>query len=151
LDYVRVEPPGAQARAPATPLDAQLGAALTLTGIDLPATATPGKPILVALYWQATDIPSRDYTRFVHLVGLDGRLVTQVDGQPLDGLYPTSFWHRGETVRDIATLNVPPDLPPGEYKVRAGLYTQQGGRLPVTRNGAPAGDAVDLGIIAVKP
>lgn len=151
LDYVRVESAGTRAPAPANPLDARVGSALALVGADLPASAVPGKPMPVALYWQATDTSPHDYTRFVHLVAPDGSLVAQADSQPLDGFYPTSFWHRGETVRDVAVPMLPADLPAGEYQVRVGLYTQDGGRLPVTQNGAPGGDSVALGTVSVRP
>lgn len=151
IDYVRVESGARGEPAPAIPLDAQLGTALTLRGVDLPQSVAPGEPMTLSLYWHADDAPRHDYTRFVHLIRPDGTIIAQVDSAPLEGFYPTSFWHRGETVRDTITLTPPADLPGGEYAVRVGLYTQEGERLQVSHDGVPAGDAVDVGAITVRP
>jgi hypothetical protein len=51
-----------------------------------------------------------------------GELVAQADRQPVGGLAPTYRWQAGDLVSDPYTISLPPDLPPGAYQIRTGLY-----------------------------
>ena len=56
------------------------------------------------------------------------------------------------TIPDTHAIPLPPDLPPGRYEVRAGLYDPGTGiRLPLQFvDGAPAeGDSVTLGSVTI--
>jgi hypothetical protein len=72
------------------------------------------------MYWRANVKMVRSYTAFVHLLDEEGNLVTQWDRLP-EG-YPTIDWQRGERVVDTYTLDLPHDLPPGEYFIQSGFY-----------------------------
>ena len=102
--------------------------------------------LAVTLHWQALESTEANHTVFVHLLDADGEIVAQHDGQPQGGAYPTSVWDAGERVIDGHLLRLPPEgLPPGEYRLRVGLYSLESGqRLPVD-----GGDSVDLGPIAL--
>ena len=68
---------------------------------------------------------------FVHLLGPDGRLVTQHDGLPVNGTRPTDTWLPGERLVDPVALEIPANLPTGTYRVEVGLYdATTGERLP---------------------
>lgn len=110
-----------------------------------PPTVAPGRTVTVTLDWSADGRPSRAYTVFVHLLGADETAITQADGQPLGTEYPTSFWDAGERVADPHVLVIPPGAPPGEYRLRVGLYLlETGERLPVLdANGQIVSDHVD--------
>ncbi len=91
-----------------------------------------------------------DYTVFVHLLTPDGEFVAGQDGQPLEGLYPTSFWGEGETVVDGRSWFA--DVLPGEYQLQVGLYLlETGQRLPVSGPHSELGDRVQLQTITVVP
>lgn len=125
---------------PANPVGAVLGDRVSLLGYDL---AQAGRAVTVTLYWQATAPLATDYSVFVHALGGDGKPVTQSDGQPAGGAYPTGLWSPGEVVRDQRELS----LPLGDYRLVAGMYDLATmARLPV-----PGGDAVLLGTIRVQP
>jgi hypothetical protein len=86
----------------------------------------------LTLYWRATDMPSQDYTVFVHLLDESGVLRGQGDGPPVGGDYPTSLWEPGEVVADEHHLDVDADAPPGSYRLAVGLYRPADGtRLAV--------------------
>jgi hypothetical protein len=88
----------------------------------------------------------RDYTVFVHLLAEEGSLVTQDDGPPRSGDYPTSFWSPGERIADQHVLNIA-DLPSGTYGLRVGMYLlETGQRLPVTN---PRGERVGSDAISL--
>jgi hypothetical protein len=97
----------------------------------------------VSLYWLANGALAADYSVFVHLAGSDGVPLAQHDGQPQDGRYPTSVWQKGDIVADAHELALGAGLPPGEYRLMAGLYD------PITglRLGTPGADSVQLATI----
>ncbi|MCA9918337.1 MAG: glycosyltransferase family 39 protein [Anaerolineales bacterium] len=134
----------------ATPLDTQFGDAILLTHADLPTTISLTKPLDLTLYWQAIGPINEDYTAFMHLLTPEGEFVLGQDGQPLGGLYPTSFWGEGELVVDGRSWFA--DVPPGEYQLQVGLYLlATGQRLPVSGPHSELGDRVLLGIIEFVP
>jgi hypothetical protein len=150
LDYVFV---GAlEELVPSQPVVASLGDEVSLLGHDgLPHSVGPGEDIPLTLYWRAlSDVP-RDYTVFVHLLDERGQVVSQHDGQPMQGFYPTSRWDVDRTVRDEVKLPVGHSVPPGEYRLVAGMYVQSTGeRLPVVgAEGQVLGDTVNLGEVVV--
>ncbi len=119
-------------------LDAQVGEYVQLEGYQAPAVARPGDTLLVTLYWRAWRKIPQHYTVFVQLVGAEfnpqtnGPLWAGHDSEPFDGGYPTSQWFTGKLVADTHTLTLPPNIPPGEYELWAGMYTLPDvTRLPV--------------------
>ncbi len=141
---------GAPADAAVTPFAApyRFGDVAQLSGAALPATATPGAPVTLQLQWDALATPAADYTLFVHVVDAAGTLVAQQDQPPLGGFAPTHTWQPGQRIADAVTLSLPPDLAPGNYTVRAGLYTGDA-RLPVSQEGAVVGDFAVVGEMVV--
>lgn len=92
--------------------------------------------------------PSSDYTVFLHLVDEQGRIVTQADGPPRSGDYPTSNWLPGERVPEQRSLQLPEDTRPGTYHLVVGMYSPDTlDRLGATNGaGQPWPDnAIELG------
>jgi hypothetical protein len=127
-------------------VDARLGDWVALAGFDVPERATVGQTITVTLVWQALNETDQGYKVFVHLLGADGQPAAQSDAVPADWTRPTSGWQAGEYVTDIHTLDLKQKLPPGEYRLVAGMYAANGQRLPV----ASDGDVIELGKIQVS-
>ncbi|MBI2942174.1 MAG: glycosyltransferase family 39 protein [Chloroflexi bacterium] len=117
------------------------------------ALLRPGHEVAVDLVWQAADRPSRDLTVFVHLVGPEGpneQLVTQQDNPPLNGTRPLTSLTTGEVLVDPYRLRLPPTLPPGRYRLQAGLYDPRTGtREPVNRSPDEV-DRVIIGRVSVE-
>ncbi|MCL4297800.1 MAG: hypothetical protein KJ077_18810 [Anaerolineae bacterium] len=111
----------------------QFGEAIALTGYDRPtSTLRPGQSLSFNLHWQARAAVLPNYTVFTHLLDRAGQLRAQQDNPPQQGRYPTSWWSPGETIVDAHTLFLPPDLAPGPYTLRLGLYqSETGQRLPL--------------------
>lgn len=120
-----------------------LGGVVTLLGADLQPDAPvlpPGQTVTVTLAWRAESEMTTSYRVFLHLLGPDGSLVAQADGEPAGWTRPTTGWLPGEVVLDRRELVLPPTAAPGEYALRAGLYTPEEGRL----RSADGADAVEL-------
>lgn len=131
------------------------GSTVQLLGVDFPSSVEPGSSLPLTLYWIADKTMTQDYTVFVHLVDSKGAKLAQRDTGPRSGTYPTSQWQAGDVVVDEAGLDLPADLPPGNYMLRVGLYLQSGNQAvgAFKQEGGPpgsGGDYVVLGPVTVR-
>jgi hypothetical protein len=127
--HVESKPPAA----PQYPLQARFGDSIDLTGVDL-GTPRYGRVLTYTLHWQALAPIAQNYTVFAHVLDAAGNLRAQQDTMPHNGQYPTSLWSPGETILDPHILHFPPDIEPGPYTVRVGLYDSQTGQRLVVNN-----------------
>lgn len=98
------------------PLLTETGEALRFArGVTLRAAAQPA-PGEIWLWWQFDEALSEQDVRFVALVNAAGERVTG-DDRPLGALPP------GEARAERVVLDLPANLPPGEYRLFAGWYT----------------------------
>jgi hypothetical protein len=93
-------------------------------GVELPEgnEIWSGGTLTVSIYWQALQPADQDYSIFLHLVDQNGVVVAQDDGYPRHNTYPTTAWHRNETIVDIRTIDIPLNLPNGDYGLVLGWY-----------------------------
>jgi hypothetical protein len=86
------------------------------------ALAQTDAEIGLTLVWQALAADLPDWTRFVHLLPVEGgEPMAQYDSQPRHNSHPTSQWVRGEIVADGLWLDITA-APPGDYRLAVGLY-----------------------------
>lgn len=104
----------------------------------------PAETTNLFLFWEALRPIDDAWTVFVHLVGPDGAIVAQDDGPPAGGGAPTWTWRSGAIIADQRRLKIPADLPPGEYRIIAGLYQTE----PPVR--MPAGGGADYTTILTE-
>ncbi|HLH74592.1 MAG TPA: hypothetical protein VKX96_14990 [Chloroflexota bacterium] len=125
------------------------GGTVDLQQWSISGAVVPNGRLDVSMLWVTKAPMARNYTVFVHVTSPAGNLIAQFDGQPTGGIYPTSAWLPGESVLDRYSVQLPSSLPPGPYKVEAGLYdlkTLQ--RLPVSSEaGESPADYVLLGTL----
>ena len=101
---------------------------IALVGYTHQRQIASGDDMTLTLYWQARDIPSKNYKVFIHLVGNNGIRAAQHDSEPQAGVAPTASWTSGQTIIDRHPLQIAPDTPPGEYRLVVGLYEGDTGR-----------------------
>ncbi|MCG3208734.1 MAG: hypothetical protein FOGNACKC_02346 [Anaerolineae bacterium] len=116
------------------PLAADFSGQATLLGVDCPGNcaAAPGQSLNLTLYWRAEAPFDTTYTVFTHLLGADETVLVNADHAPPK---PTTGWVPGEIIADPVTLNLPANLPPGDYTLEIGLYNAADpafARLPLT-------------------
>ncbi len=129
---VRVAPERPLAVTPAYPLDYRLGDGIRLVGYDLAGGVEAWGMLTVTLYWRADGAPGGDYRVFVHLRDARGEMVTQHDGPPRWGRYPTLAWQAGDVVPDEHVLALPGPLLEGPFSLAVGMYRPDTlERLPV--------------------
>jgi len=136
----------------AHPLNVNWDNQLVLMGFE-PArlSAEMGGSVRVALYWRAATRLEADYSVSAKLVDERGFVYGQRDSQHPGG-YPTSRWERTNYARDVHDIVLAPGTPPGEYRLRIGVYRvgAPAGLSVLDANGAPAGTTVDVARVSVE-
>ena len=109
--------------------------------------------VALEMFWQGVTEMEHPYNIFIHVVNAQGQIIAQSDHAPgRRGKQPTTGWLPGEVVLDPVDLPLPPDIAPGRYTLRAGLYLPTDGtRLQrLDSSGQPASDFVEVGAIEVR-
>ncbi len=130
------------------PVQVQVGDVAQLVASDVQPARVPGY-LEVTLYWLALKENATDYHVFVHVVDDAGQVVTQHDGFPVGGFTPTTRWRAGEIIKDAYHIQLPPDLPPGDYHIKTGMYAYADviQNLPTTP--PQPDDRVDVGTVTL--
>ncbi len=128
------------------PVATLLGDAIRLDSAALQNPANPGDALPVELAFSALNQPAADLTVFVQLLSIDGGVIAQTNSPPVGGYEPTSRWQPGQSIASRHGLLIPPDAPPGDYRLICGLFNPvTGQRLPA----ASGSDFVDLGVVTI--
>ena len=114
-------PPG-QALPAQVQLDYTFDGALKLLGYDLDAQRLkPGERLVLRAYWYAPEATPAQYASFLQLHGAGLAKMQVVNAQPGDGA-AAAGWGPAGYVLDRLALELPADMPPGEYELTIGLY-----------------------------
>lgn len=139
---------------PGEALDVNLGDRMRLRGWELDETVFhPGTTLTVTLAWEATVELDDRYVVFVHLLSPDGTLVAQHDAPPAGRVLPLSAWPPGTIFSYPVTINLPDELPAGDYRLLVGVYLWPSlERLPVL-TGVPGAEmrVVELRSVRIVP
>jgi hypothetical protein len=137
---------------PDTPPIAEFEDHIRLIGVAVLGCQGQMQACEITFKWLAQGKPAADYTVFIQLWASDPQQkFIGFDSQPLSGDYPTSLWDTGEVILDPHELDLS-TVPPGEYRILAGLYNlSTGARLPARAgNIRLPDDAVNLGNLQIK-
>ncbi|MCY3833708.1 MAG: glycosyltransferase family 39 protein [Chloroflexi bacterium] len=117
-----------------TVLSRDFGGEIRLRSVALNTTELAAGDVLRAqLVWTALAPPRKRYKVFLQLLDSEGVLVAQRDSEPAGGSARATTWEPGAPIVDNHGLLMPADLPPGDYRLIAGLYgiNDPAARLPV--------------------
>jgi hypothetical protein len=131
---------------PGHALDTRFGDSIRLAGYSISGeNAAPGDILQLALFWMADTPLATRYKVFVHVLGPDDKLLTQLDREPGGGLVPTTLWQPDQVVVDRYGIALPAHTLPGRYRIAVGLYGFDGVRLATS-----GGDQVMLAELVVQ-
>jgi len=102
--------------------------------------------IEVTLVWQAVQ-PVAERKVFVHVYNASGQVAAQHDSVPAQGFAPASWWRAGDTITDTHIISVA-HLPPGTYRVAAGMYNAVSGQRTPAQDASGARLPDDVLIIS---
>ena len=126
------------------PVGADFGTRVRLerAGVE-PTVVRPKEAARIVLEWRATGAPEPAWSVFAHLQDQSGTIVSQYD-IPLLG---DSAAPPGDSrIQRRMAVPIPPDAPPGRYRLMLGVYDPStGARLPV----AGGADQIELAEITV--
>lgn len=126
-------------------LDVVFEEAITL---DQAAWSTNLDVLSIQLFWETNALIEDSFVVFVHIINDQGELVAQRDSIPGNGFYPTTSWSTDFPTEDRFAIQLPPELPAGDYEVRAGLYEPTSGlRLRVTNGEYP--DYAQIAVLTI--
>lgn len=103
---------------------ANLGDKVELVGATVnPGRVSPGDATRVTVYFKVLEPLEDDYLVFVHVEDAEGRMERlNVDHKPAGGLYPTTQWKAGETVKDEFAFQLPSGAPARQLNLWLGLW-----------------------------
>jgi hypothetical protein len=126
---------------------------LQLNAARLPGPVIAGAPLPVTLDWSVLRRLDGPVKLFIHLTPEESmEPLAQADQAVMVDRYPQELWAAGERFEDMHMLETPPDLPPGTYRLFAGLYREEPGlpRLPLAGPEGPIeGDSYLLGTVEI--
>lgn len=129
---------------PAPFVQARFAEGVDLRAASLPEQARAGEELKVRLHWFLERGRDEFDVRFVHVLDETGRLVAQSDEAP--GLLTA-----GSEFVERADLQLPGELPAGEYSVWLGWYRYpEIRRLPLIEPAGGAGDLLPLGVVRIE-
>lgn len=141
--------------ASATPLNARFGSGIQLLGYEAQAaSARPGQPLEITVYWQASGPVDEDLYAFVHLLGEQEIVIAQRDGAPCMGGCPTRGWTPGVIYADRVLLALPQvAYAPDRAVWEVGLFAPSDGRrlLAYADDGRLLGDNIRFGAVEIRP
>lgn len=108
-------------RPEAPPVQATWENGLALLSSEIDGEFAAGGQLELALTWHYTAGAGEEYHLFNHLMR-DGELLAQVDGEGI----PNRYWRDDDVLITYFTLQLPAELPSGDYVLRVGAYTWPG-------------------------
>ncbi len=80
--------------------------------------------VRVHLLWSAERETPRNWSLSLRLRDLEGRRLSQWDGQPDYGYQPTTMWRQGEAISHTVALELPYGTAPGRYELEVVTYLE---------------------------
>lgn len=125
-----------------------LGDSIVLQAYALGAdVVSAGDALTVQLVWSTRAALSQRYKVFLQLLDAQGRLAAQRDSEPAGGSAMTNTWPVAEAIVDNHALQIPSDLPAGDYSLIAGLYDIKD---PMARLPVAGGAYINLATVTVQ-
>jgi hypothetical protein len=118
---------------PEYPIGANFGDKIELIGFDVDKPLEAGKKATFTWYWKALEDIDENWRIFVHFDSSKKAYRQNLDHHPLDGLYQTSRWKKGQIIEDVQHVTIKGDYPAGQAVAYIGFYKGKQ-RLPI-KNG----------------
>lgn len=112
-------------------INAKFGDDIELIGVSVSDNLTAGEKAKFTWYWKALDDLDANWKIFVHFDSKAESYRQGLDHHPVDGLYQTSRWKKGQIIKDVQEVVLNNDYPAGTAVPYVGLYKGQK-RMPIS-------------------
>ena len=129
------------------------GEALDLVGYTLPVDNEfePGETLALSIYWRTNSTPTLLYTVAWFLADESGAIVAEGENSwPGATFEPTTTLMPGVPIWDHRALDLPDDLPDGDYRIWVRLYHQDPGSGEIRLLDVSGAEVID-GTIGILP
>ncbi|WP_224366775.1 hypothetical protein [Hyalangium versicolor] len=133
---------------------ANLGGKVEIVGATIqPGRVVPGEQTRVTVFFKVLEPLDADYIVFAHAEDSEGRSERMnLDHKPAGGLYPTTQWKPGETVKDEFSFYLPSGSPVRGVNLWIGLWEPNTDtRLPLKNPQAVRNDGNNRILLAQVP
>ena len=110
-------------------------------------TVGPGKKYHMRTYFKALQNMTQEWEMFIHIDGQHRR--HNGDHQVCEGMYPMSYWLKGDIIMDDHEFTLEPNFSPGPYTLFFGLFIGET-RLKLTSGPGDAENRVNGGSLKVQ-
>ncbi len=107
---------------PDYPVGANFANKIELIGFDVTKPLEAGKKAKFTWYWKALDDIEDNWKVFVHFDSSKEAYRQNLDHHPLDGLYQTGRWKKGQIIEDVQHVTINKDYPAGQAVAYIGFY-----------------------------
>ncbi len=118
-----------------------------------PGAFLPGESVKVSVFFKVNAAVEKDYMIFVHVEDVDGRMERlNVDHYPGGGMYRTTQWKVGETVKDDFQVYVPPGSGARGINIYMGMWhPETDSRMKIMNPEAVRNDGSNRMLLAQVP
>ena len=113
----------------------------------VPEFPAPGSPLRIILYWKVLKDMRTNWKIFVHLDAAGQRI--HGDHDPVEGLYPTSDWTKGDLIADEHRVVVKRTISRARFTFYVGLY-RGSTRMQIHKGRKDNDNRANLGTVRVK-
>lgn len=113
----------------------------------VPEFPSPGSPLRMILYWKVLKDMRTNWKVFVHLDAAGQRI--HGDHDPVEGLYPTSDWTKGDLIADEHRVVVKRTISRANFTFYVGLY-RGSTRMKIHKGRKDNDNRANLGTVRVK-
>ncbi len=141
--------PSSTVEFPAVPLPLPVAGHIELLGYQISAAeVAPGETLILTAWWRVREPPVPPVSIFAHLLDANGNFIKAGDGLGIGAEY----WRPGMVIIQQHRFEIDQSLPPGEYRLAAGLYSlSTGQRFVISRSGDRVVDRITLRAVRITP
>lgn len=121
-------------------VNAVYGDRIEFLGYDIDGPLVAGKEVTFTWYWKALKDIEKNWKIFIHFDSQNedagnAQRRQNLDHHPLESKYEgyrTGRWRKGDIIKDVQTVKIRDNYPPGKAHPHIGFYRDQTNRLPIT-------------------
>ncbi len=108
-------------------IDADFDGRIRLLGVEVPdEPVAPGDSFNITYYWESVKPPAGEWKIFVHLEhpGPPEQRRQILDHHAVGELYPINEWQEGQIIKDVQTVSLDSNFPPGNANLWLGIFNE---------------------------